>query len=601
MAQIIFYLKKLHAFAGAKLYITLTGMIVISFLEGIGIYLLIPMLGLIGVFDVSHADVPFLSGLISRLDQIPERYNVPIVLAAYLVLIIGQALLQRNQAIMNIKMQQGFIRYLRLETYQSLLQANWKFYLSKRKSDFNHILTSELARVAQGTHLFLRLATSLVFTVVQLSFAFWISVKLTLVVMISGALLALFSRRFIKHAKTLGDRTTALSQQYFAGVTEQFNGIKDIKSNRLEHSHMAWFRSLCSRMEHNIVQLTKLQSTTQFFYSSTAAVLIVLFVFLSLNVFVVRPEQLMLIIIIFARLWPRFTGIQNSLEQITTTIPAFNSLLAMQRECEEAREQELLSDGSKEAAIRVVKGIECRSVYFRYNPDQAVYALKGINLRIPANGMTAIVGKSGAGKSTLIDMLMGMILPEKGEVIVDGELLTREKILALRHSISYVSQDPFLFNMSIRENMMMVEPDASEEQLWEALTQSASDAFVRALPQGLDTTIGDRGIRLSGGERQRIVLARAILRKPSILVLDEATSALDTENEAVVQKTLERLKGSMTVIVIAHRLSTIRNADQVIVMEQGEIIQSGGYQQLLRETRGTFSKLLAYQGLVNEG
>ncbi|MCQ6558855.1 ABC transporter ATP-binding protein [Paenibacillus mendelii] len=599
MTQIIFYLKKLHTFAGAKLYITLAGMIAISFLEGIGIYLLIPMLSLIGVFQVSDAAIPYISGLISKLNQIPDQYNVPIVLAGYIFLIVGQAFLQRNQAIMNIKMQQGFIRYLRLDTYQALLQANWQFYLTKRKSDFNHILTSELARVSQGTHLFLRLATSLVFTIVQLSFAFWISAKLTLLVIISGALLAIFSRRFIKNAKTLGDRTTDLSQKYFAGITEQFSGIKDIKSNRLEQSHMSWFRSLCSRMELNIIQLTKLQSTTQFFYSTTAAVLIVLFVFLSLNVFVVRPEQLMLIIIIFARLWPRFTGIQNSLEQITTTIPAFNSLLTMQRECEEAREQELPADGSKEAAIRVVEGIECRNVHFRYSSDQSAYALQGIDLRIPANGMTAIVGKSGAGKSTLIDMLMGLILPEQGEVLIDGRPLTREKILALRHSISYVSQDPFLFNTSIRENMMMVEPHASEEQLWEALEQSASAEFVRTLPQGLDTIIGDRGIRLSGGERQRIVLARAILRKPSILVLDEATSALDTENEAKIQRTLERLKGSMTVIVIAHRLSTIRNADQVIVMERGEIIQSGGYQQLLKETRGTFNKLLAYQAGAN--
>jgi ATP-binding cassette subfamily C protein len=165
----------------------------------------------------------------------------------------------------------------------------------------------------------------------------------------------------------------------------------------------------------------------------------------------------------------------------------------------------------------------------------------------------------------------------------------------LRRSISYVPQDPFLFNASIRENLLMVAPDASEEQIWEALEFAAAAEFVAKLPQGLETLIGDRGVRLSGGERQRLVLARAILRKPSILVLDEATSALDAENEAKIQQAIDRLSGMMTIIVIAHRLSTIRNSDQVIVLDQGQIIQQGEFGQLAKEKRGLFSHLLRNQ------
>jgi ATP-binding cassette subfamily C protein len=147
--------------------------------------------------------------------------------------------------------------------------------------------------------------------------------------------------------------------------------------------------------------------------------------------------------------------------------------------------------------------------------------------------------------------------------------------------------------------LKLVDPYAEDTELWNALKFSVSDEFVRMLPQGLDTVIGDRGIRLSGGERQRIVLARAILKRPSILVLDEATSALDSENERLIQEALDRLKGSMTIIVIAHRLSTIRNADQVIVIEQGEVIQQGGYKQLSQEAKGKFRQLLNYQTGVN--
>ena len=239
--------------------------------------------------------------------------------------------------------------------------------------------------------------------------------------------------------------------------------------------------------------------------------------------------------------------------------------------------------------------MECKNVSFRYDQNQSQYALENINIQIPANYMTAIVGPSGAGKSTLIDLLMGLNQPENGEVLIDGIPLTNKNLVALRRSLSYVPQDPFLFNATIRENLHMIEPTATEEQIWEALEFSSAAEFVKKLPQGLDTLIGDRGIRLSGGERQRIVLARAILRKPSILVLDEATSALDTENERKIQEAIEQLKGKMTIIVIAHRLSTIRNADQVIVLDKGRVVQNGEFDQLAMEYDGMFSNLLGKQ------
>lgn len=307
-----------------------------------------------------------------------------------------------------------------------------------------------------------------------------------------------------------------------------------------------------------------------------------------------QPAQLMLIMVIFSRLWPRFTSIQSNLEQIGSTLPSFKALLDLQNECREAREL-YNSDYKNIKSIEIKNGLDCRNVYFRYNQNESTYALKNINVHIPSNRMTAIVGRSGAGKSTLIDLLMGLNQPDSGEVRIDDIPLTSDHLLSLRKSISYIPQDPFLFNATIRENLMIIDPNASDESIWESLEFAAADDFVSKLPQGLDTLIGDRGVRLSGGERQRLVLARAILRKPSILVLDEATSALDTENEAKIQAAIERLKGTMTIIVIAHRLSTIRNADQVLVMDQGEIIQVGEYNQLASEKRGMFSNLLGIQ------
>lgn len=588
------FVKRLHVFAGKKLYLNLFYMIIIPFLEGLGIYLLIPMLGLIGLFDTGAGSSSPVEWLTSRL-SLPEQFlSLPAVLGAYVAILTGQALLQRSQSLLNIRIQQGFVRYMRIELYQSLLQAKWSYFLRKRKSDFNHILTAELARVSQGTIVFFQLAAALLFTAIQIGVAFTLSAKLTLLVLGSGAVLALFARKFIHKAKKLGDQTSRLSQDYYAGISDQLSGLKDMKSNRLERTQLGRFESLCRRMEANIVGFVTLQSMTQLYYRITAAFLIALFVYLSVGVLDVQAEQLMLIVLIFARLWPRFSGIQSNLEQIGSMFPAFRSIMEVQRECGEAMERFPLTDTGG-SDFQVKEHIQFRDVGFSYGDEGGQQALSRINLTIPANRMTAVVGKSGAGKSTLIDMLLGLIEPGQGDILVDGAALTGDKMSDFRRSVGYVSQDPFLFHASIRENLQLVAPGATEEQMWEALAFSASESFVKALPEGLDTVIGDRGIRLSGGERQRIVLARAVLRKPAVLVLDEATSALDTANERLIQSALERLKGSMTVIVIAHRLSTIRGADQVVVLERGEIAELGSFEQLSGKPKSLFGSLLRQQ------
>ena len=362
----------------------------------------------------------------------------------------------------------------------------------------------------------------------------------------------------------------------------------------MEAPHLNWFFSLTKRMEQNRIQLTTLNTTSQMIFKMVSAILIATFVFFSIRMFAAQPAQIMLIMIIFTRLWPRITGIQSNLEQLGATIPSLQALLNLQNECAEARELQN-QDFTNVKPIEMKNGLHCRNVHFKYNPNEETYALKNINVHIPSNRMTAIVGESGAGKSTLIDLLMGLNWADRGMVTIDHEPLTTENVVALRKSISYIPQDPFLFNATIRENLMIIDTAASEETIWNALAFAEAADFVRKLPQGLDTLIGDRGIRLSGGERQRLVLARAILRKPSILVLDEATSALDVENEMKIQSAIEQLKGKMTIIVIAHRLSTIRNADQVLVMREGEIIQAGDYHQLAREKEGVFGNLLDVQ------
>ncbi|MED3835010.1 ABC transporter ATP-binding protein [Peribacillus frigoritolerans] len=594
MKQLLYFINQIQKFSGKILYINLICMIIISLLEGVGIFLLIPLIGITGILNTDSEEVPFFNWINEIFLGIPETISLFLILGIYVLIMVGQSYFKRNQTILGVKIQQGFISHLREQNYRSLLQANWEFYLKKRKSDIINLMANEIFRVSAGTHLFFQLLSSITFTIIQIIFAFYLSIKMTSFILVFGIILIFLSRKFVKKSQSLGKEALHLTQTYLAGITDHFNGIKDIKSNSLEITHLNWFFSISKKMERNMVEITKVNSTSQMTFKIVSSLLIAIFVFFSIKMFMAQPAQLMLIMVIFSRLWPRFTSIQSNLEQIGSTLPSFKALSDLQNECREAREL-YESDYKNIMPIDIKRGLDCRNVYFSYDQNGSTYALKNINIHIPSNRMTAIVGRSGAGKSTLIDILMGLNHPDRGEVRIDDIPLTNDRLLSLRRSISYIPQDPFLFNATIRENLLIIDPEASDESIWESLEFAAAADFVSKLPQGLDTLIGDRGVRLSGGERQRLVLARAILRKPAILVLDEATSALDTENEAKVQFSIERLKGKMTIIVIAHRLSTIRNADQVLVMDQGEIIQAGEYNQLANEKRGMFSNLLGIQ------
>ncbi|KAB7708160.1 ATP-binding cassette domain-containing protein [Bacillus aerolatus] len=593
MKPVLYFFKQLYSYSGNKLYINLLGMILISFLDGIGLILLIPVISYSGIVNFETGNSAATKAF-EFLQQIPITLGLSFILVMFLIVNIVQNLIHRHVTIQNVKIQHGFARHLRLEIYKDLLHANWSFYVKRRKSDLINTITAELARVSAGTNTFLQLITAIIFTFIQIGIAFLLSPAITTFVLLSGFILTIFSRGFIKRSRLLGGRTSEIAQNFLAGITDNFNGMKDIKSNTLEQSRMNWFQSISQRMYDEQMEYITLKTASQFYYKIASAVLISIFIFLSVNLFNAQAAQLMLIIIIFTRLWPRVTGIQANLEQIAAVTPALKAVIKLKDESQMAKELDDLNS-QKIKPIHIKEGVECNNVFFRYNQSESVYALNGINVFFPSNRMSAVVGKSGAGKSTLIDLLMGLNQPEKGDILLDGIPLSKENLLALRRSISYVPQDPFLFNTTIRENLLLIQSDATEEQIWEALRFAAADDFVKKLPQGLDTLIGDRGIRLSGGERQRLVLARAILRKPSILVLDEATSALDTENETKIQEALERLKGKMTIVVIAHRLSTIRNADQVVVLDKGEIIQKGEFKQLASEKSGMFSNLLRKQ------
>ena len=236
-------------------------------------------------------------------------------------------------------------------------------------------------------------------------------------------------------------------------------------------------------------------------------------------------------------------------------------------------------DASKQAVPAVVGRVEFDNVWFEYEKDVPV--LKGVTFVAPAGTTTALVGSSGSGKSTLISLIMAFAYPQQGRILIDGESLSELKLRQYRHHLGVVMQDNFLFDGTVRENIAFTKPGATNEEVEAVAKIANAHDFIQGFPQQYDTIVGERGVKLSGGQRQRVAIARAILADPRVLILDEATSSLDSESEQAIQEGLRRLRSGRTTFVIAHRLSTITTANQILVLEQGQIIERGTHAELL--------------------
>ncbi len=298
-------------------------------------------------------------------------------------------------------------------------------------------------------------------------------------------------------------------------------------------------------------------------------------------------------VFILYRLMPRLSSLNSSIGQVSNEWPFMKRIAELLRT--DDKEYETSGTLSFEGLHNAVR---LDDVTLRY-VDSDQDALKHVSLMLPAGQMTAFVGPSGSGKSSIVNLLLRLYNPSKGEITADDVAISQYNLASWRGRIGVVDQETYLFNMSALDNIRFGLLNATDDEVHNAARIANADAFIEQLPEGYDTEIGDRGLRLSGGQRQRIAIARAVLRNPDILVFDEATSSLDSHSERLIHESLEQLRKDRTVIVIAHRLSTTANADQIVVLDDGQISETGRHEELLRN-QGLYARLWQLQSAIDE-
>lgn len=440
--------------------------------------------------------------------------------------------------------------------------------------------------MSYGVTEIIHLISSMVSSVVQMVIAVWLSLPVTVFVLIAGSAFVLMFKKMFRISKQYGEELIQLNRNMYSELFNQLRSIKEVRSYGVQKEHAKLFGDISNSFRTAKMKFVRLRAVPQVIYSCAAAAMIGIIFIVCVLLFRMDTARLMVLVYVFMRLWPVFSGLYGRIQSINTSVPALEKL-------EEALENLSREDSSDENAspMPFEKSIEFKNVSFAYQGSSET-VLKNASFTLRKGTITALVGRSGAGKTTIADLLLGFLYPTDGEILIDGNKLTRENLPSWRHALGYIPQEPLILNASVRENLQRFHPSATDDDMIEALKKAQAWEFVKGMKDGLDTTLGDQGVRLSGGERQRIVLARVLLGRPRLIIMDEATSAMDYESETAVRQAVKALDQNITIVIIAHRLATVRTAKYAMVIENGTITENGLLTELLQKENGYLNKLL---------
>jgi subfamily B ATP-binding cassette protein MsbA len=468
---------------------------------------------------------------------------------------------------------------IRKKLFEQLQSLSLAYFFNQNAGALVNSFTSEVNQLQQAFNLLTVFVTQGSMLLGCIAVLVWISWPLTLVSLILFCLLAAGMSFLRVKVKTASLQVPRANGNFAAVVVEFISGIRTVHAFATQDFERRRFHRAIEQILQSATDVAKFASLVEPLTQGVVSTLLIVMLVGAFHFFVdsgqLRATALLTFLLAMLRTFPLLSHLSNAWVNFNSLQGSLHNVNALLQR----HDKSYLADGHMEFT-GLTKSIDFINVTFAYEANHPV--LRDLTLTIPRGQTTALVGASGAGKSTLADLLPRFYDPTDGHILIDGVDLRSFRVQSLRHRLAVVSQDTFIFNASVRYNITYGLDDIDDKEVWAAARMANALEFILALPHGFDTELGDQGLRLSGGQRQRVAIARALLRNPEILILDEATSALDTVTERLIQASLDKLSEGRTVIAIAHRLSTIMRADQIIVMEQGRIVEQGRYQELIQ-------------------
>lgn len=582
--------RDLVAVAGWRVAAVATLAVLAAAAEGTGLLMLAPLLQAMGL---SGGGTPAWPGA----ELLSRHLGLEGTLALYVLLVAAGALVIALRAIAASSLQTDYAAHLRTSLHCALTAVEWRAFARLRRDEVLHVMSTEVNRTASGVDFLLRLGAWAVEVPFLLAVALRLSPGLTAASAGLAALCLLLGRPLTRRAYAEGQRWGHAWRALQNSMGEDLAGMRLIRGQGLEVRRRRAFGERLDAVRAAARAQQRLNGLARAALLTLAAAATALAVWSSVRVFALALGETLVLVMAFARMASTALRMQEAWRTLAHALPAHGAVRHLLARCRQATEAETDQDAAPLPPL--AREVTLEEVCFAY--DTASPALKAVSVAIPVHTLTAVVGPSGAGKSTLADILLGLLPPDSGRVRVDGRELAGPLRRQWRRRVGYVPQDAFLFHDTVRANLVVAAPDAAEADIWRVLEQVAAADFVRALPQGLETLVGDRGERLSGGQRQRLALARALLPGPDLLILDEATGALDNENERRVLDTLTSLRASITVVVIAHRASTACAADHVIVLEDGAVVGAGPWRAVMDTAAPALARLGMLQAASADG
>jgi subfamily B ATP-binding cassette protein MsbA len=570
-----------------------------SLLDGFTLVILIPLLKhLFGTTGALHAGSTQLEALVNRLTEPLVAGASSGQAAGRLVALLVAGLLLKNAlgyaaSQISVGVQEGLVRDLRTRIFDHLLTLDLGYFQRTRAGALISGIITEVDQTKTViTASLLSLVQNLIVVATTLVVLSQISIRLTLLTLACVPAMVFLLQTLLKRLRRHSRARARERGEVTATIAERIGAVRLIRAYGEEARESARFASQASRYRRQVIRTQRFSSLTSPLTEVFSGFLVILIIWAGTRPSLMglggplAPETIIVFLIAALKLTSPLKTISSYPAVMAVT------LASAERVFEILDEPSTEGDRPGESEAKFERDVVFDGVSFRYGQGELV--LSDVSFALPKGRVVALVGPSGAGKTTLADLLPRFHDPTAGAITMDGVPLTRLTRRSLRSIMGVVSQDTVLLNDTVLANIAYGSPGASRTQVEAAARAANADQFIAQLPQNYDTLLGERGTRLSGGQRQRIAIARALLRDPPILILDEATSALDTESERLVQQAIDRLMAERTVLVIAHRLATVRDADEIVVLEDGRVVQRGTHEQLFR-SGGLYRRLYDLQ------